>query len=248
MTVLPSPEPVSASSVLQALRCGWVVYRASFAVSVSYSAVFAVIGVLLMLGVTRLGLAPMVWSLAGGFLLVGPVVLAGFFGVSTAVSQARKPRWGDVLRGFRNAPGGLVGLSAACVFLFVIWMVDATILYSFMVGNPEADWRMLIPASSDLLRFQLGAWVMGSVFALIVFCISAYSVPLLIERRASLVPAVTASVKAVFVNPASSLVWALVLGVAVICAIVLPPVLIVVLPVLAFAGEALYREVFPVSD
>lgn len=248
MSDLPSPRSVAPAHVLQALRQGWSIYLKSFAVSAGFAAVFVVIGIMLMLGVVSLGLAPLIWALAGGFLLVGPVVLAGFFGISAAVRQGRQAGWGDVLQGFRHAPGGLIGLSAACVFLFVIWMVDATILYSFMVGNPEAGWQMFLPVTTDLLRFQLGAWLMGSVFALIVFCISAYSVPLMIERRAPLVRAVSASVRAVFSNLASSLLWALLLGGVVISAIVLPPVLIVILPVLAYAGEALYRAVFPEQD
>ncbi|HRQ58398.1 MAG TPA: DUF2189 domain-containing protein [Azoarcus taiwanensis] len=239
------PRSISAASVPRALAAGWQIFRACTGVSMAYAAIFAVIGVLLLWGVARIGLAPLAWSLAGGFLLVGPVVLAGFLSLSAAVRAGRKPGWGDVIHGYRQVPRGLVGLSAVCVLLYIIWMTDAGILYSFMVGDTGAGWRMMLPVSEELLRFQLGAWFMGSVFALIVFCISAYSVPLLVERRAALVAGVAASVKAVFGSPVASLVWALVLGAAVIVAIVLPPVLTVILPVLAFAGEALYREVFP---
>jgi uncharacterized membrane protein len=242
------PRSITAASVPSALASGWRVFLVSARVAMTYAAIFAVIGVFLLWGVASIGLAPLAWSLAGGFLLVGPVVLAGFLALAAAVRAGRKPGWGDIVRAYRRVPRGLVGLSAVCVLLYIIWLTDAGILYSFMVGDTTAGWQMFLPVTGELMRFQLGAWVMGSVFALIVFCISAYSVPLLVERRATLVTGVAASVKAVFGNPAASLAWALVLGAAVIVAIVIPPVLIVILPVLAFAGEALYREVFPSGD
>lgn len=241
------PRPIPVSSVVRALGEGWRVFLIGTFISMAYAAIFAIIGVFLLWAVASIGLAPLAWSLAGGFLLVGPVVLAGFLSLSAAVREGRKPGWGDIVQGYKRAPRGLVGLSAVCILLYIIWITDAGILYSFMVGDTGAGWNMFLPVTGELMRFQIGAWVMGSVFALIVFCISAYSVPLLVERRASLVSAVAASVKAVFHNPGASLVWALVLGAAVIVAIVVPPALAVILPVLAFAGEALYREVFPAS-
>jgi len=42
--------------------------------------------------------------------------------------------------------------------------------------------------------------------------------------------------------------WAMLLSVAVVAAIVLLPALLVVLPTMAYAGFALYRAVFPVSE
>ena len=242
------PRSITAASVRSALAAAWRVFLVSARVAMAYAAIFALIGVFLILGVASIGLAPLAWSLAGGFLLVGPVVLAGFLALSAAVRAGRKPGWGDILRAYRRIPRGLIGLSAVCVLLYIIWLTDAGILYSFMVGDTAAGWRMFLPVTGELVRFQLGAWVMGSVFALIVFCISAYSVPLLVEGRATLVGGVAASVKAVFGSPVASLCWALILGAAIIVAIVIPPALIVILPVLAFAGEALYREVFPSDD
>jgi hypothetical protein len=54
-----------------------------------------------------------------------------------------------------------------------------------------------------VLRFHLWTSLMGAVLASIVFCITAFAVPLLFDGRASLVQAVTASVRAVFASPAA---------------------------------------------
>ena len=68
------------------------------------------------------------------------------------------------------------------------------------------------------------------VLALIVFCIAAFAVPLLLDRRAGLVQAVMASVKAVFTSPGTLLLWAAVLGATGIVAALCPPLLLPGLP------------------
>ena len=64
------------------------------------------------------------------------------------------------------------------------------------------------PEIGQVLRFHLWTSVMGMVLALIVFNVTAFAVPLLFDRRALLVGAVTACVRAVFTNPAAMLAWA----------------------------------------
>ena len=145
----------------------------------------------------------------------------------------------DVLAGFRQAPRGLWVLAGVCCLLFLIWVSDAATVYSFMIGGDAA------PAGGQVLRFHLWTSLMGVVLAGIVFCITAFSVPLLFDGRAGLVQAVTASVRAVFANFGAMLAWAVVLGAALIATIHLPPLLLLSLPWLAFASDLLYLAVFP---
>lgn len=242
------PNAIERRDIAEALGQGWATFRQTLWLSIAYAGIFSIIGMLLLSTMIRIGLAPMTWALAGGFLLVGPTVLIGFFAISAAHQQGRRPGWRDLVRGLGAAPRGLVGLSLVCVLLFTIWMTDAGILYSFMVGDMGAGWATIAPLTTTLFRFQLGAFVMGAVFALIVFSIAAYSVPLLIERRATLVTGVSASVRAVYMSPVPHLLWALLLAVAVLSSALLTPALIIVLPIMAFASEALYRRVFPVQS
>ncbi|MGL1832728.1 DUF2189 domain-containing protein [Rhodocyclaceae bacterium SMB388] len=241
----PQPVPVSRRDLIASLSAGWASFRLAPMLSMGFAAIFSVIGTVLISGAIGLGLAPMSWALAGGFLLVGPVILSGFFGITAALREQRKPALRDVVRGLGSAPRGLVGLSLVCILLFVIWMTDAGILYSFMVGDTASEWVTIVPLTEALLRFKLGAFTMGAVFALIVFCISAYSVPLLLQRRASLVTAISASVRAVFMSPTTHFAWAVLLAVVILISAMLTPLLIPALPLLAFASEELYRRTFP---
>jgi uncharacterized membrane protein len=86
---------------------------------------------------------------------------------------------------------------------------------------------------------------MGTALAFAIYAVSAFSVPLLFDRRANLIGAVSASVRAVFGNFVVALAWALVLAVAMIGSILLLPLFIIVLPWLSYASYALYREFYP---
>jgi uncharacterized membrane protein len=239
--VPPSLDPcrIPISTVSAALAGGWRDFRRVPAPAAGFAAVFALIGVVIFALLEHFGLAPMRLPLAGGFLLVGPAVLAGFFALRRATEAGRRPAVGDVLAGFRQAPRGLWGLAGVCCLLFLIWVSDAATVYSFMIGGDAA------PAGGQVLRFHLWTSLMGVVLAGIVFCITAFSVPLLFDGRAGLVQAVTASVRAVFANFGAMLAWAVVLGAALIATIHLPPLLLLSLPWLAFASDLLYLAVFP---
>ncbi|AKU11983.1 hypothetical protein AzCIB_2088 [Azoarcus sp. CIB] len=241
----PEPKQIRPAQVIAAVASGLHVFADTAPLSLLYAGGFAVFGVGLITLLATVGLAPMALPLVGGFLIVAPALLAGFFAMSAARRDGRKPTWRDVGGGFLRSPPSLWGLVLVCLFLFVIWMTDAGILYSFMVGRSYTGWKMLFPLSAELLRFHLGAIVAGGLFALIAFSITAYAVPLLIERRASLVVAVSASVRAIFRSLPANLIWSLVLGSTIIVSIIVPLLLMVTLPVAAFATECLYRTVFP---
>jgi uncharacterized membrane protein len=70
----------------------------------------------------------------------------------------------------------------------------------------------------------------------------------LIERRATLVTAVSASVRAVFHNFFANLMWSSVLATTIMASIAIPLLLTLVLPVMAFASESIYRKVFPPGE
>jgi uncharacterized membrane protein len=132
-----------------------------------------------------------------------------------------------------------------CALLFMIFITDAAILYSYMVGVAPVWLTELMPASAGVLRFLLWGALSGFVVAFLLFAVSAFAVPLLCERRAGLVDAVATSVRVVFANFVPAMAWAGLLSGLVIASILLLPLLPLTLPWLAYASRALYREVVP---
>ncbi|HFD78848.1 MAG TPA: DUF2189 domain-containing protein [Gammaproteobacteria bacterium] len=246
----PVARSFSLADIADALAQGWGSFRAMPAPSMAYALVFVLIGLVLLAAVGWFGLSPMALPFAGGFMLVGPALLTGFFRLETIRASGRRPRLLDAFGAFARTPGGLWLVTLLCTFLFLIWITDTAILYAMMIGSEALPYELpwLIGMREHVIAFELWGSLMGSILAFIILSVSAFSVPLLHEGRASLVGAVNASVRAVFGNIGSSIAWGVMLSAVTLVSIVLLPLLAVTLPVLAYASFALYRKVFPLEE
>ena len=128
----------------------------------------------------------------------------------------------------------------------MIFVTDAAILYAYMIGDVPVWLGELLPVAEGVSRFVLWSSVSGGVVAFLLFTVSAFAVPLLCERRATLVEAVVSSVRVVFGNFFIAMVWAVLLSTTVMASILLLPLLLLTLPWLAYASRALYRIALPV--
>lgn len=246
----PTPTAFQFRDLRRALWLGWRAFRALPGPSLALGALFALIGVVLLLALALLGVSPLGWVLAGGFLLIGPALLAGFFGLYRRHERGERPGLGDALGGFTEAGTGFWVVAGLCTFLFLVWLTDAGVLYAFQVGaGPLREgtagqwgWSSLSPG---VRTFALWSSPVGAFLALGLYLVTAFSVPLLYERRTGVVPAIHASVRAVLGNLGPALAWALIIALGVLPSILILPLLPVTLPVLAYASFALYRTVFP---
>lgn len=82
------------SDITDALRTGQIVFRAIPAASCAFAAVLAGFGMALLSAITALGFSPMALPFAGGFMLVGPILLTGFFELSRRHAIGQKPTLG----------------------------------------------------------------------------------------------------------------------------------------------------------
>jgi uncharacterized membrane protein len=244
----PGYRKVPLSRIKSWLGYGWQMFRQTQNASMAYAGIFAVIGAILLIGAVRLGIAPMAYPLAGGFMLVGPAFLAGFFHVAALRAQQRPVRFTDFFRGFRQGPAALWVISVVCAFLFLVWLTDAAIVYSLYFGTAPILGSLELIAGlgegSKLASFVLFSSLTGSVLALMIFAISAFAVPLIFCRRADLAKAVGTSVRAVFGNLGVMLAWGVILTAGIAGTILLfMPLFVVAFPVLAYASERAFRDV-----
>lgn len=216
----------------------------------AFATIFAAIGLLLLAAVGGFGISPMALPFAGGFMLVGPVLLSGFFRLSVLQSEGGQPRLSDAFFAFALAPAGVWVLALLCAFLFLVWITDAAVLYAVMIGGDYLPYELpwVINLRGQVIAFELWGAFMGSVIAFVILAVSAFSVPLLHERRANLIEAIHASVAAVFANFLSSIAWGLLLTAVILVSILLLPLLTVTLPTLAYASFSLYRQVYPLGE
>ena len=239
------PAVLSLADIGHALASGWRQFAAAPLLSMGFASVFVALGAILFALVETLAIAPISLSFSAGFMLVGPALLAGFFAVADRVWDGQKPAIADIGQGFRKLPRGGWVVSFVCALLFLIWITDAGTLYGFMIGREPSQLAHLLEADEAIQRFVFFSSIMGAVLAFILFTVSAFSIPLIYDGRADLVSGVVASARAVFGRFGVIMTWACLLATVIIISAVILPLLLVTLPVMAYASRELYFRVYP---
>ena len=239
------PAPLRLADIGSVISSGRRQFAAMPGLSMGYAALFVLLGVILFATLESLALTPISLSFAGGFMLIGPALLAGFFALSDRLRMGQKPVAADIWKGFRQMPRGGWVVSCVCALLFLVWMTDASTLYGFMIGREPTRLVHLLQGEEAIQRFVFFSSIMGAVLAFIIFAVSAFSIPLIYDHRANLVSGVVASVKAVFNRFGVIMVWACLLAAVIMISTIVLPLLLVTLPVMAYASRELYFRVYP---
>lgn len=109
---------ITFSELRNALLVGAQHFGQSKVVSIAYSALFTLIGLVLYIILESEKIAPMSYSLAVGFMLVGPAILVGFFPYLMLWTRIVVRELQIYLRGFvKHPPGYWACPCCACFYL-----------------------------------------------------------------------------------------------------------------------------------
>jgi uncharacterized membrane protein len=210
---------------------------------------YPIIGITLVWLTFGYEMLPLVFPLAFGFALVGPVAAVGLYQMSRRREQGLPASWADAFGAIRSPGfGTILVLGLVLLTIFLLWLFAANWIYQITLG-PEPP--VSIGAFIRDVFTTTGGWRMiivglgvGALFALLVLAISVVSFPLLLDRGVSLDVAVWTSIRAVAANPGPMLLWGLIVaGSLLIGSIPAFLGLVFVLPVLGHATWHLYRMV-----
>ena len=211
--------------------------------------IYPVVGLVLARAAFGEDMLPLLFPLASGFALVGPVAAVGLYEMSRRREQGDDITWADAF-GVVGSPsfGAIVILGLILGAIFLVWMVVAHAIYNMTLGpdspaSIEAFIRDVLTTAAGWTMIAVGVGV-GFLFAVLVLAISVVSFPLLLDRGVGLGTAIRTSVRAVMMNPVPMAAWGLIVaGGLVLGSIPVFVGLIVVMPVLGHATWHLYRKV-----
>jgi uncharacterized membrane protein len=210
--------------------------------------IYPLAGLLLARLMFSYDLLPMLFPLASGFAILGPVAAIGLYELSRRREMGDHVTWLDAF-GVLKSPAlpSVLGLGAILLALFFVWLGVAYEIYLANLGGTPPQ---TIAAFERSVFTTGGGWAMiaegvsvGFLFAAVAFCISAVSFPLLLDRDVSIRAAVRASFQAIRTNFAVMVLWSAIVAVALALGS-LPGLvgLIFIVPLLGHATWRLYRK------
>ncbi|MCU0838299.1 MAG: DUF2189 domain-containing protein [Rhodospirillales bacterium] len=227
------------------LAAGWRDLRRGGRVSLAYGLIFVGTGFALTAGLGFTGHAYLIGPLVGGFLLVGPALTVGLYQISRDLAAGRRPSLISALTAWRQNPVPLLGLGLLLVAFLIVWLRIAVV--QFAVFFPYD--RMNLKAMVNTVFFTIDGWAylavgtaIGAVFSTVAFAVGAFSLPMLLDRRAHLLEAIGSSVAAVVLNIRAMVLWAALIVIFTLAGIVtLFAGLAVILPLIGHATWHAYR-------
>lgn len=244
-----SPLPLVGELTLRelwvVLKAGLYDFRRAPQFGIFFSAVYVVGGFLMI----WLGAGEVTWTLATslGFPLAAPFAAVGLYEVSRRLENGEPLVWSKILGVVWMERGRQIPWAGAIIVIyFLFWTFLAHMIFALFMGlstatNVTSSWEMFLTQNGlTMIAVQM---VVGGVLAFFLFSMTVVSLPLMLEKEIDFISAMLLSIRTVSENLVVMLVWALIIAVLTLIALV-PWFLglFVVLPVLGHATWHLYRR------
>jgi len=183
------------------LRKGYLDFKQVYKISLLYGFIMMLISLLITLVAYKSHSIVLAIALTAGFFFIGPIIAIGLYSLSRQISNDVTPQFLRCIKEGKKNMGNEMVLSFMFLIVFLIWARAASMLHiffpSYSVMKLE-DWYFFIGTGT----------LVGAIFAAIIFCVGAFSIPMLMDRNVDTVTAVITSINAVLKNKLSMLVWA----------------------------------------
>lgn len=250
---LPAVRRIGAADLREALARGFDDFAACRTDVLFLCAFYPIVGLILGRLIFGENMLVLLFPLAAGFALIGPLAAVGLIEMSRQREQGRTVGWTtafDVLHS--PSIGAIAVLGLLLLAIFLIWLFAAAMIYRFTLGPVQP--ASLAGFLHDVVATERG-WALvgvgvgvGFLFAVLVLAISVVSFALLLDRDAGVGTAVRTSLRVVTENPATLALWGLIIAAGLVLGSL--PIflgLVVVMPVLGHATWHLYRRTVEIS-
>lgn len=257
MSLLPSTDDVPApenmpfvapcrtlelTAPLRWLRLGWADMMRAPRLSLTYGAALMALSMLIAAFAWRFGTIALYVGLATGFVFIGPALAVGLYSISRQLGKGQVPVMGYCLREGWHHVRELLVLGVVLLVVMLVWARAAAMVHVFFPVESN-------PGLTEMLPFLGIGSAVGAVFAAIVFSASAFSLPMIMDRKVDSISAVVTSVNAVLRNKKPMLLWASLIALCVALGFATAFVgFIVLLPLIGHATWHAYVEAIDASD
>src|SRR5215467_576521 len=244
----PVIRRIGPADLFDALARGWEDFAATPSHGVFLCVIYPALGIAIAGLTLGFAILPLLFPLAAGFALIGPLAALGLYELSRRREAGVSASAPDALEVLHSPSlGAIVVLGALLMIIFFTWIATARAIY-------VANFGYAAPASiaqfaHDVLFTRAGWTVIlvgnfvGFLFAAAALTISVVSFPLLLDREVGAAVALLTSARVVLANPLTMALWGLiVVALLVIGSLPLFIGLAVTLPLLGHATWHLYRK------
>lgn len=243
----PSVRHISLAEVFEALGRGAADFWARPTHHIVLFIIYPVMGFVLAAWTSGSNAFHLLFPLAAGFALLGPVVGIGLYEISRRREAGLDTSPSQIFKLLRSpALGSIIILGILLAATFLAWLFAAQAIYQAYFGAevPASFGGMIgdiLTTSRGWNLIMVGVGV-GFLFALFVLATTVVAFPMLVDRGGSAWAAIMTSVRVTLANPIPVLAWGLIVAIALfVGSLPLFVGLALVLPILGHATWHLYR-------
>ena len=225
---------LDTSAPFRWLRKGWQDIMVAPKQSLIYGSVMMILSYTVAFLAYKMGSFIIMVALLSGFMFLGPVLAIGLYSISCQIQNGMKPVLGFCLREGKRHLGNEMVFAVILLVVFLLWMRAASMVHVFFPVEANPEW-------SDLAVFLGIGSLIGAIFSGVIFCASAFSLPMFMDRKVDVVTAVVTSINAVLRNKAVLLLWGFLIVLFSLLGF-LTGTLIVLLPLIGHATWHAYQE------
>jgi uncharacterized membrane protein len=243
---VPEVRDMEMGDIAYALKAGWQDFRRKPMMGLFFAHIYVIGGWLLYI---LFFVTEQIWlslPITVGFPLIAPFLAVGLYEVSRRLEQGetdfrRNDIFGVV---WRQRLRQLPLMSWVIIVYFLFWSFFAHMLFALFMGpsvlmNVSSSYAYLLQPEG-LVMLLVGT-AFGAAFAFVLFCLTAISLPLLLDKELDFVTAMLTSIAVVKRNPKVMIAWGLTISVLTFAAMI--PALLglfIALPVLGHASWHIY--------
>lgn len=216
-TVPAAPKAVDhnrhlpTTAALTWLALGWHDLWVRPLPSLVYGLGIALLSLLVVAAMVNFGWVQVLFPALAGFLVVAPLLATGLYEKSRRLAAGESVSLWRMLVPRRGGGLHLLFVGAILVTLMMVWMRAAVLLFALFFGwrpFPGFDGvlEMIFTTPTGLIMLATGTAV-GGLFAAFAFAVSAFSIPMMLDKRIDAFSAMGLSMSLVWNNLPTALVW-----------------------------------------